>query len=445
MKFTMKPLSNFVQRVFGRSHAGIEENADSVSSASARTQRTTGYTQRAGAALANGFHQYRWLLAATLVVGTVMYVLHRNPPIKTIDGGEIGVRVNQLTGSTTEWRDGSVLVIPYVHDLRRFTLRDQLYRAGTKDKESGLATFQSSEGLTVGVDLAVRYALDPAKISNVARSLPESIGNEVIEPSVEGVIYKVFTRYTVREIFSTKRAQIQAQIEEELKPKLANDGILLRAVQVGRIELPAEFKAGMERLLAEELASEKMKFTLEIKEKQVKETSLQADAEKVRREKAAEAAAREQVIAAKAQEEAMKHVLPFKQKQIEQRQFEAEAAKVAQVKHAEGAAAARRIEAAGEAESRQKLAEAEAFRLDRIGKATAEQMAREGALISKHPLLIQKTLADKLSDKVSVIIAPPPTSGEFIGASLLGKPAMASAQQERDEEERVSQARKNRQ
>jgi uncharacterized membrane protein YqiK len=188
-----------------------------------------------------------------------------------------------------------------------------------------------------------------------------------------------------------------------------------------------------------------MRFTLEIKEKQVKETSLQADAEKVRREKAAEAAAREQVIAAKAQEEAMKHVLPFKQKQIEQRQFEAEAAKVAQVKQAEGAATARRIEAAGEAESRQKLAEAEAYRLDRIGKATAEQMAREGALISKHPLLIQKTLADKLSDKVSVIIAPPPTNGEFIGASLLGKTTANTQQEKSDDEARVSHNKSNRQ
>jgi hypothetical protein len=34
--------------------------------------------------------------------------------------------------------------------------------------------------------------------------------------------------------------------------------------------------------------------------------------------------------------------------------------------------------------------------------------------------LIQKTLADKLSDKVQVIIAPPPANGGFIGSTLLG-------------------------
>ena len=80
--------------------------------------------------------------------------------------------------------------------------------------------------------------------------------------------------------------------------------------------LPADYRRGMETLLAEELASEKMRYTLELKDKRVRESELEAKAEQVRREMAAEAAGREQVIAARAQEEAMKHVLPFKQRQI---------------------------------------------------------------------------------------------------------------------------------
>jgi hypothetical protein len=47
-------------------------------------------------------------------------------------------------------------------------------------------------------------------------------------------------------------------------------------------------------------------------------------------------------------------------------------------------------------------------------------MAREGALLSRHPLLIQKTVADKLSDKVQVIIAPPSADGRFIASGLVG-------------------------
>jgi uncharacterized membrane protein YqiK len=176
----------------------------------------------------------------------------------------------------------------------------------------------------------------------------------------------------------------------------------------------------MEGLLAEELAAAKMRYTLELKEKRVQEMALEGDAEKVRREKAAEAMGQAQVIAARSQEEAMKHVLPLKARQIEQRKLEADAEKEARIRQAEAAAQARRIEARGEAEARQKLADAEAYRLDKVGRTSAEQLAREGDVLSRHPLLIQKAFAEKLSDKLQVIIAPPPAEGGFIGSNLIG-------------------------
>ncbi|HEY9101660.1 SPFH domain-containing protein [Chitinimonas sp.] len=375
----------------------------------------------------------RILLVGAL--GLAGYALISHPPLQSVDSGEIAVRTNQLTGGSAVFRDGSVLMISGLHMLRRYSLRDQLYRPEQDDA----APFQSMEGLSLGVDLTVRYALDGSRVDQMARSLPDDINGQIVAPAVQGVIYKVLTRYTVKEIFSTKRGEIQQAIESELKPRLLADGIRLHGVQMGKVSLPEDYKAGMEALLAEELQSEKMRYTLELKQKQVQESALQADAEKVRRERAAEAAGNEQIIAARAQEEAMKHVLPFKQKQIEQRQLEAEAEKQARVKGAEANAQARVIEAEGEAASRRKLADAEVYRMAQVGKTSSEQMARDGALITKHPLLIQKAMADKLSDKISVIIAPPPADGGFIGSALLGKqsaanPAPAAQDEENNEE-----------
>lgn len=352
------------------------------------------------------------------LLGALVFGLVRHPPFQTIRRGEVGVRSNLFTGSAVQFREGSVMVIPGLFQLRKYSLQDQLYRPNKMSADD--APFQSVEGLSLGVDLTVRWAVDSSKLTSTSKGLPDNINGDIVEPLVQGVMYKAFTRYTVKEIFSTKRAEIQDLIEAELKPKLAADGILLHAVMIGKIELPADYKRGMEKLLAEELESEKMRYTLELKEKQVQQTALESDAEKIRREKAAEAAGNEQVIAAKAQEEAMKHVLPFKQKQIEQRQLEAEAAKISMIKTSEGNAQARVIEATGEADSRRKLADADAYRQELVGKVASAQLERDGALLSKHPLLIQKTMADKLSDKVSVIIAPPPADGGFIGSALLG-------------------------
>ncbi|MDR0201251.1 MAG: prohibitin family protein [Delftia acidovorans] len=368
----------------------------------------------------------RWMAAGVVMVAAGLAVVS-HPPVQHLEQGTLGVRLNQFTGSVSLWRDGSVWVLPGLHTVRVFSLRDQSYRPEAMRQANGSAPLQSVEGLSLGLDLNVRYALDPASPAVKAGNLPQDIGGDIVEPAVQGLVYKVFARYTVREIFSTKRAEIAQIMETELRTRLAADGVTLRSIQIGKVDLPAEYRRGMDSLLAEELASEKMRYTLELKDKRVKETELDANADKVRREVAAEAAAREQVIAARAQEEAMKHVLPFKQRQIEQRQLEAEAERVARVKAAEGSAQARRIEANGEADARQKLAEAEAFRMDRLGKVNAEQMAREGTLVTRYPLLIQKTLADKLSDKIQVIIAPPPANGDFIGAALLGGSRNAQA------------------
>lgn len=365
----------------------------------------------------------RVLVLGALVAGVVWLVAH--PPTESVAHGELGVKLNRWTGTSTPTGEGLVVVVPGMHELRRYPLQDRNYRPTRSAKANGEAPFQSVEGLSLGVELAIRYALDPARPDLVARTLPQDIDVERVEPAVQGIVYKVFARYTVREIFSTKRQELQEALEAELRPRLAADGIALRSVLMGNVDLPADYRAGMDKLLAVELETEQMKYTLDLKEKQVKEAELVANAEKVSREKKAEAAASEQVIAARAQEEAMKHVLPFKQKQIEQRQLEAEAEKASRIKLAEASAQARRIEAAGEADSRRELAAAEVDRLEKLGKVQSDQMQRDGELITRHPLLIQKTLADKLADKVSVIIAPPPADGGFIGNTLLGATTVA--------------------
>ncbi|MDR3159345.1 MAG: prohibitin family protein [Zoogloeaceae bacterium] len=369
--------------------------------------------------LAGAIFARRRILIALGVIGLAVYGVVQHPPFQPVDRGEMGLRINQWTGGVSRFQEGSVLVLPGIHELRTFSLRDQVYQPRKTDAEGLL--FQSVEGLTLGVDFTVRYALDPEKIPALARVLPEDINGEVVLPVIQDVLHKTLSRYTVREIFSTRRQEIQVQVSKELQTRLGTDGIRLKLLTIGRVDLPDDYKAGMEKLLAAELETEQMRFTLELKEKQVKESELKAEAEKVRREKSAQAAAQEQIIAAQAQAEAMKHILPFKEKQIQQRALEAEAEKVTRLKHAQAQAEARRIEAEAEADSRKKLAEAEAYRLEQIGKANSEQMQREGALLAQNPLLIQKTLADKLSDKVQVIIAPPGTDGRFIGENLIGR------------------------
>jgi regulator of protease activity HflC (stomatin/prohibitin superfamily) len=381
------------------------------------------FFRAAGAALVLGCIEVfgsprgRRYLAAAALVGLGVLLLFR-PPVQVVPSGEVGVRINRLTGGVSVVPEGPTLMVPLMHELRRYSLRDQIYRPTDSASAAGSAPFQSVEGLSIGVAVTVRYALDPARVGEVAKRLPVNIGADLIEPVVGGVVHRALSKRTVREIFTDKRVEIQDDIQTELSTLLGKDGITVRSLYLGHVDLPEQYRAGLEGMLAEELATEKMRYTLQLKEKKVKESELDADAAKVTREKAAEAAASEEIIAAKAREEAMKHVLPLKEKEIEQRRLEAEARKVQRMKDAEGEAEARKIETVAEVDSRRKLSDADAYRIEVTGKANAEQMARDSALIAKNPLLIQKTLADKLSDKIQVIVAPPSAGGFFAGGLL---------------------------
>ena len=377
--------------------------------------------------LATGLWRFRGRALITAVLVLIVYGLCTHPPFESVRRGEVLARTDALDGSVSVYTAGTVLVLPGIHQVRRYSIRDQVYRPAESASATGPAPFQSVEGLSIGVDLAVRWTVDRARLAQMSKEFPDDISADLVAPAVQSIVYPTFARYSVREIFSQRRTEIQEKLIAELKPKFTAMGLVLREIDMGKVDLPPDYRAGMEKLLSEELETEKIHYTLQLKEAQVKQQQLEAEADKVRRQTAAEAAGQEQVIAARAQEETMKHILPFKQKQIQQRQLEAEADKVARIRTAEGAAEARRIEARGEADSRQKLADAEAYRLDLVGKASAGQMEREGALVSRYPLLIQKTLADKLSDKVQVIIAPLPAAGKFIGSSLLGDQSPVNA------------------
>jgi regulator of protease activity HflC (stomatin/prohibitin superfamily) len=387
--------------------------------------RLGGLLAAAVRSLATGLWRFRWRVAAAAILGLSVYGLYNHPPFESVHRSEVLARSDALDGSVSIYTSGTVLVLPGIHQVRRYSIRDQVYRPTDSASATGSAPFQSIEGLSIGVDLVIRWTVDISRLSQMSKEFPDDIASDLVAPAVQGIVYPTFARYSVREIFSQRRTEIKQELIAALKPKFTAMGLVLREVDIGKVDLPPDYRAGMEKLLAEELETEKIHYTLQLKEAQVQQRQLEAEADKVRRQTAAEAAGQEQVIAARAQEETMKHILPFKQKQIQQRQLEAEADKVARIRTAEGAAEARRIEAKGEADSRQKLADAEAYRLELVGKANAGQMEREGVLVSRYPLLIQKTMADKLSDKVQVIIAPLPAAGKFIGSNLLGEQSPA--------------------
>jgi regulator of protease activity HflC (stomatin/prohibitin superfamily) len=379
---------------------------------------------------APGMFAPRWSIAArVLAVGLIPLLMGLS--IHVVPSGHAGIRISQLRGTLPgTLYPGVHWTVPLMERVELFNTRDQIYSTGLpEDSKKKLETLrvQTKEGLGVGLAVTVRYKLDASKLPYLYGNLPQPVETELVPPAIASAFREAAPNYTVREVFAGRRDQMVRAVAGQIAQKLAADGIIVKEVLLRDIELPSEYAKGLEGLLLKEQENERMSVELELKQKMVKEADLEAEAQKARDVKAAEARAEVTVLEAKAQADAMQHTLPLKEKQIQQSRLEAEARKASTLLNAEATAEAKIIDSKAELEKRKLTTEGEADRIRHVAEADSERMRLEAEVLKQNPLLIQKIIAEKLSDKVQIMMVP--NDGKFFFANdvLKGLPAQASA------------------
>ena len=364
--------------------------------------------------------------------------------IAVVPSGMAGVRVSQTRGTLSgTLYPGVHAVTPLVEHVETFDMRDKLFTTGGSEAKLGEAKpdlkttkaeplkVQSKEGLTLGLAITVRYKLDPRRLDYIQSHLPQPVETELVPPIVASAWRELAPSYTVREIFSAKREEVRERAANAITERLAGDGIVVKEVMLRDIELPAEYAKGLEAFLLKEQQNDQLGVETEIHAKQVRISELDAEAQRVAQVKGAEGDAQVKVLEAKGEADAMQYTLPLKQKQIEQTRLEAEARKESTIKGAEAAAEAKVIDSKAELERRNLLTQAEANRIRVTAAADAERMKYEAAALKQNPLLINKIIAEKLSDKIQLMMVP--TDSKFFFANDvfrgLGAPPQTGMQQ----------------
>jgi regulator of protease activity HflC (stomatin/prohibitin superfamily) len=356
----------------------------------------------------------RWQAAGKLLLLAWLPVL-ASQSIVVVPDGMAGVRVSQISGA----RPGALfagvhLVIPLVDSVTLYDVRENVFSTIAVEapgKKAEVLKVQSKEGLGIGLAVAVRYRLDSRRLDYIHANLPQPLDEQIIAPVVASVFRQLVPNYLVKEVFATKHDELRQRASDLIVQRLAADGIEVKEVLLRDTLLPAEYAKGLESLLVKEQESERLTFDIEIKQKQVRTAELEAEADKIRQIKAAEGQAATRVLQAKGESDAMQFTLPLKQKQIEQSRLEAEARKEATLKNADAAAQAKVIDSKAELERRKLLAEAEGNRIRVTSSADAERMKMEALLLKQNPLLIQKIIAERLSDKLQIMMVP--SDGKF--------------------------------
>jgi len=359
--------------------------------------------------------------------------------IVVVPSGMAGVRVSQISGTRPgTLYPGMHFIKPLVERVALFDLRDHVFstEAGPETaKKAEVLRVTSQEGLSIGLAVNVRYRLDARRLDYIQNNLPQPVEPEIVQPVVASAFREVVPNYTVRDVFAARREEIRQRTADQIAKRLDADGILVKEVMVRDILLPEEYSKGLEGLLLKEQENDRLVFETQIQEKRVRIAELEAEAEKAQAVKHAEGDAQVKVLLAKSESDAMQYTLPLKEKQIQQTRLEAQARKESIVENAEATAQAKVIDSKAEQERRNLLSEAEANRIRVTALADADRLKSEAAVLKQNPLLINKIIAEKLSDKVQIMMVP--SDGKFFLTNDLLHGAQAQAVVSEDPPERA--------
>lgn len=369
----------------------------------------------------------RWNTAAKLTVIAALAGL-AGSSIVVVPDGQAAVRISQISGvQPGTLYAGTHFIFPLVERVQLYDVRDRVFSTAAtevRNEKLEVLTVEAREGLSVGLAVTVRYRIDPQRLDYIQANLPQPVDEQVVAPAVLSAFRETAPNYIVRDVFSTKREEFRERAAQLITTRLAGDAIIVKEVLLRKVALPEEYAKGLEDLLLKEQEDDRTSVEAQIEKKRVDIAESQAEALKIRQVKRAEADAQSQVIMAKAQSDAMQYTLPLKQKQIEQSRLEAQARKEATIQNAEADAQAKVIDSKAEQQRQNMLADSEANRIRVTSQAQAEQMQLEAAALKSNPLLVQFTVAQRLSDRVQIMMVP--NDGKFFFTNDVLRSAMAA-------------------
>jgi regulator of protease activity HflC (stomatin/prohibitin superfamily) len=210
-------------------------------------------------------------LALWIIIGIIVLAfLFRS--IKIVQPGYVGVRV--LFGKVVEptLKSGFHFINPFTTVIRMST-RTQAYtmsgiaREGRVRGDDAIEAL-TKEGLRVKLDLTIWYKIDPVKAGEIYETIGLEYEDKIVRPAVRTAIRDITSRFTTEDIYSEKRPQVTAAIQEDTKGVLEERGIISEKVLVRNVALPDKVRDAIDAKLAAEQEARKMEFVLQKAEKE---------------------------------------------------------------------------------------------------------------------------------------------------------------------------------
>ncbi len=191
---------------------------------------------------------------------------------------------------TIQSTDRAVIFYPFGLGLDKDNVIDQgihfkapwndvyIYKVNEMSSDENMDILDKN-GLSIHVDITVRYFPTPEKIGYVHQKFTTNYVEVLVIPEVRSTVRQVMGRFTAEEIYSTKRAEVEASIRGETQKILILNYVNATAVLIRSIALPEQIKGAIENKLQQEQEALAYQFRLDKEKSEAERKRIAAEGE----------------------------------------------------------------------------------------------------------------------------------------------------------------------
>jgi regulator of protease activity HflC (stomatin/prohibitin superfamily) len=188
---------------------------------------------------------------------------------KSIGAGEQGVKYSYFSGTNLDesYGEGFHVFMPWEQMI------DYDVRVNNADEEIEVL---SSNGLTIGMDMSVRYRPTVEELPQLHTTYGQEYYERLVQPELRSVARQVVGQFTPEELYSTRRAELQEQIEANMEQAVESRFIEIEAVLIRDIGLPDQIRRAIENKLEEEQRVEQARLSIQRAEQEAERKRVEA-------------------------------------------------------------------------------------------------------------------------------------------------------------------------
>ena len=186
-----------------------------------------------------------------------------------INPGEVGVKqqFGKIKGEVQT--QGLVILNPLITELVKIPTR-------TVNKEVRL-NLPSKEGLNVAAEISILYHVNKDDVIDIINEVGVSYEKILILSTFRSASADVCAKFYAKDMHSGKRAEIEAQIKNQMMEVLEGRGFVIESILLKSIKLPVGLYSAIEGKLQAEQQAQQMEFVLQRETKEAQRKRIEAE------------------------------------------------------------------------------------------------------------------------------------------------------------------------